>query len=85
MSENNISFSVDALVPVDMARKSEQIGVAKVNVGPFRVFAFAVLAGAFISMGAVFATTMTTGAAGTLPFGVTKFLGGKETGVCRTI
>lgn len=76
MSENNISFSVDALVPADMARKSEQVGVAKVNIGPYRMFALAVLAGAFISLGAVFATMVTTGAAGELTFGVTKLLGG---------
>ena len=76
MSENTTSFSVDALVPADMARKSEAIGVAKVNLGPLRMFALAVLAGAFISAGAVFATIVTTGAAGNLTFGVTKLLGG---------
>ncbi len=76
MNENNVSFSVDALLPLDMARKSEAIGVSKVNIGPFRMFALAVLAGAFISIGAVFATTVTTGAAGELTFGVSKLLGG---------
>jgi len=34
------------------------------------------LAGAFIAAGAVFATTVTTGAAGEMTYGVTKFLGG---------
>ncbi len=76
MSEEKITFMIDALVPADMARKSEQIGVAKVNIGPFRMFALAVLAGAFISMGAVFATTVTTGAAGEMSYGVAKLLGG---------
>lgn len=76
MTEERITFMIDALVPADMARKSEQIGVAKVNIGPFRMFALAVLAGAFISMGAVFATMVTTGAAGEISYGVTKLLGG---------
>lgn len=76
MNENNFSISLDALMPADMARKSETIGVAKVNVGPFRMFALAILAGAFISLGAIFATTVTTGAAGEMPYGMIKFVGG---------
>lgn len=40
------------------------------------MFALAVLAGAFIALGAVFATTATAGAAGVLPFGLTKLVGG---------
>ena len=68
-------FSIDALVPKDMAAKAENIGVAKVNIGPLRMFALAVLAGAFIALGAIFATTVTTGSAA-LPFGVGKLLGG---------
>jgi len=59
-----------------MAKKAENVGVAKANLGPYRMFALAVLAGAFIAMGAVFMTTVTTGAAGELTFGVTKLLGG---------
>jgi len=69
------SFSIDALVPKTMAEKAETIGVAKVNIGPFRMLALAILAGAFIGLGAIFATTITTGA-GDLPFGVAKLLGG---------
>jgi formate transporter len=76
MSDSNYTLSVDALVPKEMARKAEQVGVAKVSTGPFRVFALAVLAGAFIAMGAVFATTVTTGAAGNMTFGLSKLLGG---------
>ncbi len=68
--------SFDALVPREMALKAESAGVAKVNLGPFRMFALAVLAGAFIAMGAIFATTATTGASASLPFGVIKTLGG---------
>lgn len=76
--ENNThpGFSVDALVPKEMASKMENIGLAKVRLGPLRMFALAILAGAFIALGAIFATTVTTGASGALPFGVTKLLGG---------
>jgi formate transporter FocA len=59
-----------------MARKATAIGVAKVDLGPLRMFALAILAGAFIALGAIFATTATTGAGGTLPFGITKLIGG---------
>lgn len=71
----NVNFSVDALMPQAMAEKMEVVGVAKVNLGPLRMFALAVLAGAFISLGAIFATTVTTGA-GEMPFGMGKLLGG---------
>ncbi len=72
---DNKSFSVDALMPQAMAEKMETVGVAKANLGSLSMFALAVLAGAFISLGAIFATTVTTGG-GTLPFGVSKLLGG---------
>ena len=70
------AFSVDALVPKEMAARMENVGVAKVQLGPLRMFALAVLAGAFIALGAIFSTTATTGAGGALPFGVGKVLGG---------
>ena len=68
--------SLDALLPADMAKKAENIGVTKAHLGPFRMFALAVLAGAFIAMGAVFMTIATTGASGVLSYGVTRLLGG---------
>ena len=40
------------------------------------MFALAVLAGAFIALGAVFMTIVTTGASGMLSYGVTRLLGG---------
>ena len=74
MSSEKVSFNTDALVPKEMARKAESSGVAKAMLGPLRMFALAVLAGAFIGLGAIFATTATTGS--TLSFGLTKLLGG---------
>jgi formate transporter FocA len=65
----------DALMPPEMAGKAENVGVNKAHLTSFRTFALAVLAGAFIAMGAVFSTTATTGGSA-LPFGVTRVLGG---------
>lgn len=78
MSENvaPVGFATDALVPRDMAAKAESIGVAKSRLDLLRMMALGILAGAFIAMGAVFSTTATAGAAGVLPFGVVKLLGG---------
>ncbi len=76
MNPNPPLPSLDALLPADMAKKAENIGVTKANLGPFRMFALAVLAGAFIAMGAVFMTTVTTGATDFLSYGVTRLLGG---------
>jgi formate transporter FocA len=75
-NNNNIRLSFEALVPPEMAKKAEGAGVAKANMGPLRMFALAVLAGAFIAMGAIFATTATAGVVGVLPLGVVKVLGG---------
>ncbi|MDI7275607.1 MAG: formate/nitrite family transporter [Anaerolineae bacterium] len=58
-----------------MATKAEDVGVAKANLDTLTMLGLAVLAGAFIGLGAIFMTTVTTGAAG-LPFGVGKLLGG---------
>ncbi len=68
--------SFDALLPPAMATKAEDVGVAKATLGKWRVLALAVLAGAFIAMGAVFATTATAGAGGEMPFGIIKLMGG---------
>lgn len=74
MTSERVSFNVDALVPKEMALRAEASGVAKADLGPLRMFALAVLAGAFIALGAIFATTVTTGS--TLSFGLNKLLGG---------
>jgi formate transporter len=74
MTTEKISLNVDALLPKEMALKAESAGVAKASLGPLRMFALSVLAGAFIALGAIFATTVTTGS--TLPFGLTRLLGG---------
>lgn len=58
-----------------MARKAEQVGVVKAGMSTANTFALSVLAGAFIALGAIFATTVTAGGAD-VPFGVLRLLGG---------
>ena len=67
---------IDALLPAEMARRAEYIGERKAEAPTLQTFALALLAGAFIAFGAVFATTIATGASGVLTFGVTKLLVG---------
>jgi len=66
---------IDALLPPEMARRAEYLGVAKAEAPALRTFVLAVLAGAFIGLGAIFATTVSAGSSG-LPYGVAKLLVG---------
>jgi formate transporter len=69
------STGLDALPPPQMARRAEEVGVAKAGMSAANTFALAILAGAFIAMGAIFATTVTAGTTD-LPYGVTRLLAG---------
>ena len=53
----------DSLPPQAMARKAEEVGCSNARMTATNTFALAVLAGAFIAMGAIFATTVTAGGA----------------------
>ncbi len=64
----------DAIMPASMAVRAEQSGVKRANTDPVTVLALSVLAGAFISFGAIFATTVTAGVG--LPYGVARLLTG---------
>jgi len=66
-------MSVDALIPQEMAEKAEAIGVRKAATSFWPLFALAVLAGAFIALGAMFSTTTAAGSA-VLPYGVARLL-----------
>ena len=68
--------SFDALLPPEIAAKATDIGAAKAGMSSLPMFALAVLAGAFIALGAMFATTVVAGAADSIPFGVTRLLAG---------
>jgi formate/nitrite transporter len=67
---------LDALMPAEMAAKAAEIGVRKAALGTVPMFVLAILAGAFIALGAAFATTVAAGAAGELPYGVVRLLAG---------
>ncbi|HZR96696.1 MAG TPA: formate transporter FocA [Gaiellaceae bacterium] len=68
-------MNVDALPPREMARKAEDVGVAKAGMAAADTFVLAILAGAFIAMGAMFATTVMAGGT-SMPYGVVRLLGG---------
>lgn len=79
---------IDALLPQEMATRAEYLGVRKAEMPFLKMFMLSVLAGAFIALGAIFATTVSAGsmaittASGEaafstgLPFGVTRLLAG---------
>lgn len=80
--------ALDALMPSSMAARAEEIGVRKIATDRLSLLVLSVLAGAFISFGAIFATTV--GADGallpaaqasarpavSLPYGVVRLLSG---------
>ncbi len=68
--------TLDALLPAAIARKAEETGVAKARLDTLSLLVLAILAGAFIGLGAMAATVMWTGTSGFLPFGVARMLGG---------
>ena len=67
---------IDALLPGEIAQKAETVGVQKTRLDILSFLALAVLAGAFIALGAMFATTVLAGADGVLPFGLSRLLAG---------
>ncbi|HEU5323599.1 MAG TPA: formate/nitrite family transporter [Methylomirabilota bacterium] len=66
---------LDALLPPEMARLAEQTGVGKASLDTLSLLTLAVLAGAFIALGAVFSTVVLAGAE-RAPWGVTRLLAG---------
>jgi formate transporter FocA len=67
--------AVDAPLPAAIAARASETGVAKAGLDTQRTFVLAVLAGAFISLGAMFATVVTAGASD-VPFGITRLAAG---------
>ena len=64
----------EALSPADMVEKAMAIGVKKAAMPFVPKFLLAMLAGAYIGLGAMFFTIVTTGS--TMSYGVTRLLGG---------
>src|SRR5690242_10888804 len=78
-SENPASspqlVTFDAIMPATMALRAEESGVNRTSTDPTTMFVLSVLAGAFVSFGAIFATTVSAGAVG-MPYGVVRLLVG---------
>ncbi len=64
----------DAYPPREIARKVESLGVAKARTNSLTLLVLAMLAGAFISLGALFFIVVVTKS--TLGFGMTRLVGG---------
>jgi len=83
---------IDALLPPEMAQRAEYLGVRKAGMSFLPMFALSILAGEFIALGAVFATTVTAGSSmaikasdsaaafipltASLPYGIVRLLTG---------
>ena len=82
------AVTFEALLPAAMAARAEESGVKKASTDTLTLLVLSVLAGAFISLGAIFATTVSAGSmtvttadggaafAAGLPFGVMRLLVG---------
>ena len=66
--------TLDAYTPREIAHKIETLGVTKARSDPLSLLVLAVLAGAFIALGALFFTVVVTRSA--LGFGVSRLVGG---------
>jgi formate transporter len=69
-------LSIDALMPAELAMAAESIGVRKTRLDTPSLAALSVLGGAFIALGAMFATTILAGSQGHIPFGISRLLAG---------
>lgn len=77
--ENSVNspqlITFDAIMPAAMAMRAEESGMKRASTDPVTLLVLSVLAGAFISFGAIFATTVSAGAVG-MPYGVVRLLVG---------
>ena len=66
----DMALNIDAFPPPKIAEQAETVGVSKAGLDFWTLFVLAVLAGAFIALGAMFSTTVTAGAQSNVYFGV---------------
>jgi len=76
MTPRRAERGIDALLPAEIAEKAEAVGAEKTRLDPVTLVVLAMLAGAFIALGALFATTVLAGAHGAVPYGISHFLAG---------
>ncbi len=72
----NNSFSLDALLPAEMAVKAENIGVKKVRLSITQKLLLSILAGAFIAFAGDFYIITSVDTAQVVGFGLAKLIGG---------
>ena len=65
----------DAIMPATMAVRAEESGVKRASIDLTTLIVLSVMAGAFISFGAIFATTVSAGTTG-MPYGLVRLLVG---------
>ena len=81
------SITFEAILPGAMALRAEESGVKRVASDPLTVLILSILAGAFISFGAIIATTASAGSisvtsadgavlTGSLPYGIVRVIAG---------
>ncbi len=70
--------TIDAYTPREIAHKIETLGVTKARSDTMSLLVLAVLAGAFIALGALFFTVVVTRSA--LGFGISRLVGGRGPG-----
>lgn len=70
-----IPAMIDDLTPAEVAEKTVAVGIKKVNLDFLTMFFLALLGGAYIALGAIFATTVATNGP-QFPYGVNTFLKG---------
>lgn len=84
---NQTEIRIDALLPPEMAKRAEYVGVRKAEAPLLTMLGLSILAGAFIALGAVFATTVASGSLifqnadgsllrASLPYGLVRLLTG---------
>jgi formate/nitrite transporter len=77
MEQSATNSLLDAYAPAQIAMRVREVGVTKATMPVLTMFALAILAGAFIALGALFYTvTVTTGNDATVPFGLLRLAGG---------
>ncbi len=74
MNDSAFAPTIDARPPRDIARIVESAGVSKAQTDSVTLFLLSVLAGAFISLGAMLYIVTVTGSS--LGFGMTRLVGG---------
>ncbi|MBK9750862.1 MAG: formate/nitrite transporter family protein [Chloroflexi bacterium] len=73
---SDTQLPVDMLPPTEVATKAAAMGVRKAHMSITSTLVQSMMAGGFVSSGALFATIAVAGASGMIPYGITRLLFG---------